>query len=268
VNDDDIQLRFEVVDEDIALLTMNRPHARNTVSFEMWEQFSSALDAIENGTPPRAVILCGAENHFCNGGDIKLPPARGEGALARANRLEIGQRIISRLRALPSPTIAAIEGAAHGIGWSMAFACDVILCADDARFSAPFMAFGLVPDGGSAWFLGRLMGRHKAAELLLSGRIMDAGEADELGLVSRLVASGSALEEALTLARSLENRQAAEMTKRLLHMADTSDLAACHALELVYCHVAQGGNEVVRAREAVIARAAAKKAAKAAQNKD
>lgn len=265
MSDSENQLKFDMVDGDIAVLTMNRPRARNTVSFEMWQQFSAALDTIENGTPPRAVVLCGADNHFSNGGDVKIPPARGEGATARAMRLEMGQRIISRMRALPSPTIAAIEGAAHGVGWSLALACDVILCADNAKFSAPFIAFGLVPDGGSAWFLGRRMGRHKAAELFLSGRTMEAGEANELGLVSRLVPAGFATEEAMRLARSLENRQAAELTKRLLYISDTSDLAACHQLELVYCHLAQGGDEVIRAREAVMARAAAKKAAKAAQ---
>ena len=255
-------LLVEHLDGDIVLLTLNRPKARNTVSFEMWEQFSAALDGIENGTPPRAVVLCGAEDHFSNGGDVKTGPARGEGALPKAKRLEMGQRIIARLRALPCPTIAAVEGGAHGIGWSIALACDMILCAEDVKFSAPFIAFGLVPDGGSSWFLGQRLGRQRAAELFFSGRIMEAGEAFSLGLVSRLVKPGSAVDDAVAFGRTLENRQAAELTKRLLHMSESSDLAACHALELVYCHAAQGGEEVLRAREAVLARAAAKKAAK------
>lgn len=265
MNDTDNELMMEWLDGDIVLLTMNRPQAKNTVSFEMWEQFSAALDEIENGTPPRAVVLRGAQGHFSNGGDVKKGPARGDGALARAKRLEMGQRIISRLRALPCPTIAALEGAAHGVGWSIALACDVILCADNAKFSAPFIAFGLVPDGGSAWFLGQRLGRQRAAEIFYSGRTVEAAEAFELGLVSRLVPAGQAEAEALAMAAGLENRQAAEMTKRLLHMSETSDLAACHALELVYCHAAQGGEEVQRARAAVMARAAAKKAAAAAK---
>ncbi len=258
----DAEFLSERLEGDVALLTINRPRARNSVSFDMWAAFSAALDEIENGTPPRAVVLCGAAGHFSNGGDVKTGPARGDGALARGARLEIGQRIIARLRALPSPTIAAVEGGAHGIGWSLALACDVVIAASNARFSAPFIDFGLVPDGGAAWFLVRHMGRQRAAELFLSGRSMEADEAHGLGLVSRLVAPGEAVEEALRLGRALQNRQAAELTKRLLHVAETSDLAACHALELVYCHSAQGGEEVIRAREAVLARAAAKKAAK------
>lgn len=262
------QLLMDTTDDDIVVLTINRPKARNSVSFEMWEQFSASLDKVENGTPPRAVILCGAENHFSNGGDVKLPPERGHGALSRAARLEMGQRIINRMRALPCPTIAAVEGGAHGIGWSMALACDMVICAENVKFSAPFVAFGLVPDGGAAWLIGQRIGRHRAAEIFLSGRIVSAAEADRLGLVSGLVTPGTAVAEALAFARTLENRQAAELTKRLLHMADSTDLASCHALELVYCHSAQGGEEVIRAREAVMARAAAKKAANAAQGQE
>lgn len=259
---EEAQLLMARDDDDIVVLTLNRPRARNTVSFEMWEQFSAALDRIENGTPPRAVILCGADGHFSNGGDVKVPPARGEGAVARAARLEMGQRVIARLRALPCATIAAVEGAAHGVAWSLALACDVLICAEDAAFSAPFIAYGLVPDGGAAWLIGRRIGRQRASELFLSGRTMPASEASALGLVSRLVASGTAVDEALQLARGIANRHASELTKRLLHMAETSDLAACHALELIYCHAAQGGEEVIRAREAVLARAAAKNVAK------
>lgn len=255
------ELLVEHLENDVVLIILNRPKAKNTVSFTMWEQFSDALDTIENNTPPRAVVICGAENHFSNGGDVKTPPSRGEGATALAKRLEMGQRIITRLRALPVPTIAAIEGAAHGIAWSLAMACDVVLCADNAKFSAPFISFGLVPDGGAAWFLGRRLGRQKTAELLYSGRIMEAEEAEKLGLISRLLPAGTVVDEAIKFARQIENRHAAEMTKRLIHVAETSDLQGCHALELIYCHAAQGGAEVKAAREAVMARAAAKKAA-------
>ena len=260
------ELLLEHVEGDIVLLTMNRPQAKNTVSFTMWEEFSAALDAIERGTPPRAVILCGAQGHFSNGGDVKRPPSRGEGALALAARLEMGQRIIARLRALPCPTIAAVEGGAHGVSWSLALACDLVYCADNAQFSAPFIAYGLVPDGGAAWFLGRRLGRQKAAEIIYSGRTVHACEAETLGLVSRLLPPGSVGEEALAFARQLVNRHAAELSKRLLHMAESSDLHGCHSLELVYCHTAQAGPEVKAAREAVLARAAAKKAAAEQQN--
>ncbi|WP_280117209.1 enoyl-CoA hydratase/isomerase family protein [Sphingobium fuliginis] len=81
----------------------------------------------------------------------------------------MGQRIIGRVRALPIPTVAAVEGGAFGVSWSLAMACDMIFAADNARFGAPFLEFGLVPDGGAAWFLTRQLGRARAAEIVFSG---------------------------------------------------------------------------------------------------
>lgn len=260
------ELLVERREDDVVVLTLNRPRAKNTVSFAMWEQFGHALTAIENGTPPRAIVLCGAENHFSNGGDVKTGPARGEGAVALAARLEMGQRIIARLRALPVPTIAAIEGGAFGVSWSLAMACDLIFASDAARFGAPFLGFGLVPDGGATWFLTRILGRYRAAEIIFSGRTLDAAEAASLGLVSRLVPAGEVVAAALAFATNIGegNRHAVELTKRLLQMSDDGDLATSHALELVYCHTCQAGDEVKAAREAFVARAAARAAAKAA----
>jgi enoyl-CoA hydratase/carnithine racemase len=246
------------------LLTLNRPHARNTVSFTMWEQFSAALDRLENETPARALVLCGAGGYFSSGGDVKIGPTRGEGAIRLAARLEMGQRIINRLRALPMPTIAAVEGGAFGIAWSIAMACDMLFAADNAKFGAPFLDFGLVPDGGAAWFLVQRLGRARAAEIMFSGRTLEVDEARDLGLLSRVLPAGRVVEEALAFGARIGagNPHAVELTKRLLHMGETSDLAATQALELIYCHTCQAGEEVPRAREAFAARAAARKAAK------
>ena len=261
------ELLVDARDDGVVVITLNRPRAKNTVSFAMWEQFAAALDRIEQGTPPRALVLHGAGGHFSNGGDVKLPPSRGEGALALAARLEMGQRIIHRLRALPVPAIAAIEGGAFGVGWSLAMACDMVIAAEDATFGAPFLQFGLVPDGGSAWFLAQRIGRPRAAEIIFSGRTIDAAEALSLGLISRTVPHGAAVDAALSLASAIGdgNRHAVELTKRLLHYSETGDLAGSHALELAYCHLCQAGEEVPRAREKFKARAAARAAAKAAE---
>ncbi len=260
------ELLFEEREDGVVLLTLNRPRARNTVSFALWEQFAAALDRLEHATPARALVLCGAEDYFSNGGDVKLGPARGEGALALATRLEMGQRIIARLRALPIPTIAAVEGGAFGVAWSLAMACDMILAGENAKFGAPFLQFGLVPDGGGAWFLVNKLGRARASEIIFSGRTLDAAEALSLGLLSRTVAPGRVVEEALALASGIGggNRHAVELTKRLLQQAETGDLAGSHALELAYCHICQAGEEVPRAREKFRAEAAARAAAKAA----
>lgn len=249
-------------EDGLVVLTLNRPAARNTVSFDMWDAFSAALDEIQRASAVRAVIVTGAEGYFSNGGDVKTPPARGDGALRLAARLEMGQRNIARLRGLPVPTMAAVEGGAFGVGWSLALACDLVFASRAARFGAPFVDFGLVPDGGAAWLLGRQLGRRRAAELLFSGRSIDAEEASALGLVSRLVEPGQALSAASDFARAMGkgNRNAVELTKRLLHVAEESTLEATHALELAYCHSCQAGEEVPRARAAFIAAKAERKA--------
>jgi enoyl-CoA hydratase/carnithine racemase len=196
------EILFEQREDGVALLTLNRPQARNTVSFTLWEQFSAALDRMENGTPPRAGAVRGG-GYFSSGGDVKLPPARGEGAVRLAARLEMGQRIIARLRALPVPSIAAVEGGAYGIAWSIAMACDMVFAADNAQFGAPFLDYGLVPDGGAAWFLAQRIGRARAAEIIFSGRSLGVAEARDLGLVSRVLPAGGVVEGALDFAATI-----------------------------------------------------------------
>lgn len=240
----------EEKDGDILLITLNRPKARNALNLEVWEQLDNALRLAERPTPPRAVILTGSGNFFSAGGDLKSTPAIGEGAIAPAARLEIGQKIIRRLHELPVPVIAAVEGGAYGIGWSLALACDLVISSDEARYCAPFLSLGLVPDGGCVWFLRRKLGAYLASEIILSERVVEAKEAAGLGLVSKLVPAGECVETALAMASGFAkgNRHSVELTKRLMQGAETSDLAASHALELAYCNICQTGPEVARMR--------------------
>lgn len=246
----------EKLEGDVLLLTMNRPSSNNAVSFDMWRGFDEVLRQIEHDTPIRALVLKGSKNLFSTGGDMKIPPSGGNGALSPAQRLEWGQRIIARLRVVPVPVIAAVERGAYGVGWSIAMACDLIFVSRKAKFGAPFVDFGLAPDGGSAWFLNKLAGRYRAAELLFAGRTIDADEAYELGLVSRLCDAETVIEDAVAFAQEIGkgNRQAVELTKRLLSLADHGDLSASHALELAYCAILQKGDELQRAKAAFATR--------------
>ena len=246
----------------VVLVTLNRPRMRNTVSFAMWERFAEVLTELEGDTPARALVIRGADGHFSHGGDLRVPPSRGEGALAGAKRLELGQRVIGRIAALPIPTIAAVEGGAWGVAWGLALACDVLIAGAGAQFGAPFLRMGLTPDGGVAWQLTRQLGRRRAAEIVYSGRALDAAEALALGLASRVVPDGDVVDAALAFARGIGegNRQASELAKRMLHEAETSTLAAGFALELAFCQITQSGEEAARAREAFLAAAAARKA--------
>ena len=251
----------ERTDDDIVIATLNRPKARNTVSFEIWEGFGALLSDIEEASPARALILQGAGSYFSSGGDVKIPPARGTGALNLAKRLEIGQRVLARLAALPVPIIAAVDGGVFGVGWGIAMTCDVMIAGEGASFGSPFLKMGLTPDGGVAWLLTRQLGRRRASEIIYSGRPLAATEALELGLASKLVPDGQALTAALHFARGMGegNRQATELTKRLIHLSEDGSLAACHSLELAYCHQLQSGEELAQARAAFIARSSARK---------
>jgi 2-(1,2-epoxy-1,2-dihydrophenyl)acetyl-CoA isomerase len=261
MSDEAPDLLVERDDVDVVLVTLNRPRAKNTVSFAMWEAFALALTEIEADTPPRALVVCGAQGHFSNGGDVKNPPARGEGALARAKRLEMGQRVIARLAALPVPTIAAVQGGAWGVSWGLALACDMLIAGQGAVFGAPFVNLGLTPDGGVAWYLTRQLGHRRAAEILYSGRIVSAQEAFSLGLVSRLVSDDQVIAEALAFARGIGegNRHAVELTKRMIHQSQSTNLAGAQALELAFCHLTQGSEEAARAKKTLLARAAARR---------
>lgn len=240
----------ERLDEQIVRISINRPRARNALSFTVWEGIAAALDKLERETPPRALILHGSGGYFSAGGDIKIPPARGDGAFHRAARVELAQRVIHRLRAFPAPTIAAVEGGAIGLAWSLALACDMIIAADDVRFQAPFANMGIVPDGGLIWFLTRRLGRYVASEIVFSGRVVEAAEAQAAGLTTQLVAPGRALETALAMAATMGsgNRKSLELIKRLVHQAETADLASVNTAELAFAQITQSGAEVVRSR--------------------
>ena len=149
-------------------ITLNNPEINNAMSFEQWELFTTILDSLERDDPPIAIILTGAGKFFCSGGNMRVAPARGKAALASVARLEMSQRVLHRLRTFPTPVIAAIEGGANGIGWSLALVCDVIITAETAVFSAPFIRFGLPPDGGSAWLMSRQIGQYRVRRAVVS----------------------------------------------------------------------------------------------------
>lgn len=224
----------------IAVVLLDRPRQRNALCYESWTELSIALGGIV-AYGARGVVLTGADGFFCAGGDLKTGPAHGSGPLSPAGRVEHAQRVMEQLKAVPVPTIAAVEGAAIGLGWSLALACDLIVCASDAFFAAPFVARAVVPDGGLAWRLTQQLGRNRAASLLLHGTRLPAPEAERLGLVTEIVEPGCAVERALSIANELAQADSAavEMTKRLINSAEDSQLSAFYALELAMATVAQ-----------------------------
>jgi enoyl-CoA hydratase/carnithine racemase len=222
----------------IAVISLNRPAQRNALRYESWSELSAALTSASKA---RGVVITGSQGFFSAGGDLKTGPAHGSGPMGPAGRVEHAQRVMEQLRSVPVPTVAAVEGAAVGLGWSLALSCDLVVAARDAFFSAPFVTRAVVPDGGLAWRLTQQLGRHRASSLLLRGSRLTAEDAHHLGLVTDLAEPGTAVDDAVAIARSLtENDQGAiELTKRLIAAAEAAQLAAFHPLELAVATVAQ-----------------------------
>ncbi|HKV21924.1 MAG TPA: enoyl-CoA hydratase/isomerase family protein [Mycobacterium sp.] len=222
----------------IALILLNRPAQRNSLRYESWSELSDALIALAGA---RGIVLAGNGGFFSAGGDLKTGPAHGDGAMGPAGRVEHAQHVMAQLREMAVPTIAAVEGAAVGLGWSLALSCDLVVAARDAFFSAPFVARAVVPDGGLAWRLTQQLGRHRASTLLLRGNRLGAEEAHRLGLVTDIAEPGAAVDEAMAVARELADSDpgAVELTKRLIASVDAVGLASFQPLELAVATVAQ-----------------------------
>ena len=224
----------------ITLVRLNRPAQRNALQYESWTELASVLsDAVAAGV--QGIVVAGADGFFSAGGDLKSGPAHGSGPMSPAGRVEHAQRVMEQLKTVPMPTVAAVEGGAVGLGWSLALSCDLVVAASDAFFSAPFVARAVVPDGGLAWRLTQQLGRHRAASLLLRGGRLSAVEAARQGLVTDVVDPGTAIDSAVAIARELASADAGavEMTKRLMNSAEAAQLAAFHPLELAIATIAQ-----------------------------
>ena len=213
------------IDDAVATLTLDRPEALNALTVPMKLALRKELESLAADRAVRAVILTGAGRAFCAGQDL----AERDQPDAAPLDVELRERynpIIRAIRSMGQPLIAAVNGVAAGAGASLAFASDLRICAEEARFVLAFGRIGLVPDSGATWFLPRLVGPAKAAELALAGDTLDAGEALRLGLVSRVVPGDQLLVEARALADRLADGSpiALALTKAALQRSATMTL--------------------------------------------
>ncbi|NEA24486.1 enoyl-CoA hydratase/isomerase family protein [Actinomadura bangladeshensis] len=188
-----------VTDRDGArVLTLNRPEARNAIDIAMRELLLAELRRAADDPAVRAIVLTGAGGTFSAGGDIRSMEDAGPDAV-RA-RLAPVHEAVRLIATCGTPVIAAVEGAAAGLGVSLAAVCDHVVAAEDARFVAAFGRVGLVADGGLLWTLPQRVGMGRAKEMLVFGRTVPAPRAHEIGLADSLAPSGAALGAALELA--------------------------------------------------------------------
>jgi 2-(1,2-epoxy-1,2-dihydrophenyl)acetyl-CoA isomerase len=222
----DEPLQVEIADA-IATITLNRPEALNALTGQLLVELLAALRRIGRDRSVRAVILTGAGRAFCAGQDLKERLAPDAPPLTVVVRDRYNPIVVG-MRGLDQPIIGAINGVAAGAGASLAFACDIRIAAEGASFALAFGRIGLVPDSGATWFLPRLVGPAKAAELALLGDSLTATEAERFGLVARVVAADALAAEAQAIATRLAGLAPVALaeTKRALERSWSLDLEA------------------------------------------
>ena len=186
--------------DELALVTLDRPEVLNALNFELLRDLGAALDQVAGGDA-RALLVTGAgDRAFCAGADIK--ELMGRSLRAQHEGATLGQAILTKLDALPIPSIALINGYAFGGGLELALACTFRLAARNARLGLPEIKLGLIPGYGGTQRLPRLIGEARALEMILTGRTVEAEEAERIGLVNRIARSGL-IEEGKGFAREM-----------------------------------------------------------------
>ena len=218
----------------IATITLNAPDKRNALSVEMQKSLPLAVDEVARDDEVKVVIVTGAGNAFCAGGDLEWMEAIFAGTLkpSRYENFQIaGQGWADVFPRLDKPVIAAINGACVGAGLAIALSCDIRIASEKAKFGSLFILRALVPDCGLTYSLPRTVGTSKALELMLTGELISAAEAEHLGIVSRIVPPDELMKITQELAVRISRQPpvALELTKRLVYRGMMDDIS--HHLE-------------------------------------
>ncbi|WP_235470885.1 enoyl-CoA hydratase/isomerase family protein [Streptomyces platensis] len=228
-------LVLHATDNGVSWLTLNRPDALNAVTWDQRERLVGRLADASADPDVRAVVLTATGKGFCAGADLRGAPQAGERVAGDVARMIRGgaQRLITAVLDCEKPVIAAVNGTAAGLGAHLALACDLVLAAESARFIEVFVRRGLVPDGGGAYLLPRLIGPQRAKELLFFGDALSAAEAERLGLVNRVVPDGELAKTAREWAERLAAgpTRALALTKQLVNASLDVDRSTAFAAE-------------------------------------
>lgn len=259
-------LRYEVDEDGIATITLDRPDARNAYSEGMVTSLQHAFTAAEKDPAVKVVIITGAGSAFSAGGDLQA--MKDHSGMFEGSPAELRQSYLDGIHVIPQtlekfrkPMVAAINGAAIGAGLDLACMCDIRVASSRARFGSTFIQLGLVPGDGGAYYLARVIGFPRALELILTGRIFDVIEADRFGLVHEFVEPAFVMEKAREIAKQIAGHppEAVKLARSLVH--ESWHLNAAQSLNLAasYQGIAQNRAEHDALVEAMIARTTGKK---------
>jgi 2-(1,2-epoxy-1,2-dihydrophenyl)acetyl-CoA isomerase len=220
----------------VRVITLNRPASLNSFTAEMHGLLVPALDAAAADASVRAVVITGAGRGFCAGQDLNdagMMPGEGGTPDVGAVIERLYRPLATRVRSMPVPVIAAVNGVAAGAGANFALCCDFVIAARSASFIQAFSKIGLVPDCGGTWLLPRLVGRARAIGLAMSGDKLPADEAERIGLIWKCVGDASLMDEAMALANRLSTMpsKALAETRRAIDSAMAMDFSDAITLE-------------------------------------
>ncbi len=243
----------------VAILTLNRPEARNAMSGAMNQALQQTLSSVEVDPDVKCVVLTGAGKGFCAGGDVKGMAASGDGTVGQRtidgaiHEQRINQRATAgKLFKMPKPTIASLPGAAAGAGLSLALACDLRIMANNAIMTTAFARVGFSGDYGGTYFMSQLIGSAKARELYFLSDRVSAEEALRLGLTNWTCDAGDLQDKTREIALRLANGAtvAYRYMKENLNRALTGDVDDCMDLEAthhVHCGQTQDHRDATKA---------------------
>ena len=253
------------VENAIATITLNRPDKRNAMSDDMRSEFIDALETVAADKAIRALVLTGAGKGFCAGGDIsgmqkRMNAPAGEVGFNGWHRQQRVHHTQALLHTMPKPVIAAVNGAASGLGADTAMACDFVIASEWASFAWSYVLRGIIPDGGGMYFLPRRVGLAKAKELIFTGRQVKVDEALALGIVDRKTSADTLLADAQAWAAELSQASstALALTKTTINQSfelSSHDVFAQGSQAQGICYTSSEHRASV---EAFLAKAAAK----------
>lgn len=214
--------------DNVAVLTLNRPHALNGFTVGMHEEVASAMKHVESDKDVRCLLVTGSGRAFCVGQDLKDPAVNASG-----KDVDLGESVekyynpfIRSIMTLEAPVVCAVNGVAAGAGVSVALACDIVIACRSAAFVCAFSKVGVVPDSGGTWNLPRAIGLPRARAMAFLGERIPAETAEQWGMIWRCVDDEQLMPEATSLARHLARQptRALAMTKALLNEAFATPL--------------------------------------------
>lgn len=234
----------------ICIVTLNRPEIRNALGLKMREELKDFFSTIKQNDEVKVIVLTGEGKAFSAGGDLSA--LTEVDAVSGRKRLQAGHEMITSILDLEKPVIAAINGVAAGAGVSLALACDMIIAKRSASFIQSFVKVGLIPDLGGIHFLPKLIGRHRALELMFLGEKISAEQAQNIGMINRVVDDELLMDEVRTLAIQLAEGpdMALGFMKKLVNrsvLADINDTLELEGFAQAMCFESNNFKEGVQA---------------------